>query len=67
MEGPVGIVHFLVVVTAVMGGAFALFGMFATYKQLFSKKSINKVYYTSYALMALSMFLWVLRGLIGPE
>ena len=67
MGDPVRSIHFLVVLTAVLGGVCAVFAMFAAYKQLFSKKRINWIYYLSYALMALSMFLWVYRGLIGPE
>jgi len=67
MDGPVGSVHMFVILTAVLGGVFAVFGMIATYKKLFTKKNINKIYYVSYALMAISMFLWALRGLMSPE
>ena len=67
MKGSVVVVHFLVIVTAIIGGIFAVVAGIAKTKQLLPKKHVGRIYYAAYALMALSMFLWVLRSLIGPE
>ena len=67
MESPLRSIHLLAILAAVLGGAFAILAMIAGFKKFLTKKSIDKIYYIAYGLMALSMFLWVIGGLVASK
>jgi len=67
MDKYVNSVHFVVIITAVMGGVLSILSMIGKSKKFLSKKNVDKLNYYAYGMMAISMFLWVLRGLISPE
>jgi len=67
MEGIVRHIHFLVIVTALIGGAVSVFAAIGNTKSFLSCRHVSVCYKVSYVFMGISMALFAVRGLIGPE